>query len=355
MKKNNATEKILLEHFNRYPELQIRDLLKFLYQSSFGCEHLISSLNSVTDCIIKEAADLKEVNNHLIDKLDGDYSRVHLSYLKKGLSAVTLGKLFYLSSKTEPDGLKNLKEKLNITKNLINDGLLPFSTDDFSKAVNEWSKNDYPAVHHSEKFRNKYNPSYRVIADRYVPFLPLFARIDKICKKNHFVIAIDGRSTSGKSYLSKILNDLYDCNIIHMDDFFLRPEQRNKQRLNEVGGNIDRERFLQEILIPLSQNRQINYRKYNCSSMKIDSSVVLKPKRLTIIEGVYSMHKGFVRYYDLTVFLNISEDLQKQRLIRRNSPEVVELFYKQWIPLEEIYFSETGIKQRSDLIINIEE
>ena len=71
------------------------------------------------------------------------------------------------------------------------------------------------------------------------------------------VIAIEGGSASGKTTLGALLETLYDCTVFHMDDFFLRPEQRTPERYAEVGGNIDRERFLEEVLIPLRQKETI--------------------------------------------------------------------------------------------------
>ena len=51
---------------------------------------------------------------------------------------------------------------------------------------------------------------------------------------------------SGKSVLGQLLSEVYSCNLFHMDDFFLRPEQRTAERLAEAGGNVDRERFLEK-------------------------------------------------------------------------------------------------------------
>lgn len=36
------TKEYILNQFKLYPQLELQDLMKFLYQSSFGCEHLVS-------------------------------------------------------------------------------------------------------------------------------------------------------------------------------------------------------------------------------------------------------------------------------------------------------------------------
>ena len=43
MTKDKKTQKLLLAHAKRYPKLQAQDLFKFIFQSSFGCEHLLAS------------------------------------------------------------------------------------------------------------------------------------------------------------------------------------------------------------------------------------------------------------------------------------------------------------------------
>ena len=57
------------------------------------------------------------------------------------------------------------------------------------------------------------------------------------------VVAIDGNSASGKTTLAEELREEFSARVFHCDDYFLQPYQRTEQRLNETGGNFDRERF----------------------------------------------------------------------------------------------------------------
>ncbi len=347
-----SREKLML-HCQTHPKLQPQDLFKFIYQSSFGCEHMVSSSESVTNYIIEELN--RGVTNSCpyIEPLDGDYSRVNLSYLNTGLSVQTLGRLFFLSAKKEPDGENELKNKLNTAKELMSEKLLPFAEANFEKQAKQWKALGYPAVHHSAEYKEKYAPSYRVIANRYIAFLPLFAEIDKRLSKGAVRIAVEGKSASGKTTLGKILKEIYGCTVFHTDDFFLRPEQRTPERYAEIGGNIDRERFIDEVLIPLSKDETVNYRKFDCSEMKLQAPTKIKPEKLTVIEGSYSMHPEFEGYYNFSVFLDISPQLQKERILKRNSPQMAERFFNEWIPLENTYFFATDIKKRCEMCITI--
>lgn len=352
MKNGGRTRETLITHCRQYPELQIQDLFKYLHQSSFGCEHMVSSLEAATDYIRSESRGICN-GNVLIDRLDGNYSRVHLAYLERGLTPDTLGRLFFASAKKEPEGKSALEQKLSIAKELIKEKILPFSLKEFDEAAKKWQEQGYPALHHSDIFRSAYSPAYRVVSNRFVPFLPLFAAIDKALEKGRVTLAIEGGSASGKTTLSQILSEIYGCTVFHMDDFFLRPEQRTPERLAEVGGNIDRERFLEEVLIPLSKNKPVSYRRFDCSTFELSPAAEIIPERLTVIEGAYSMHPSLSEYYDISVFLDISPELQRQRIAVRNSPQFAERFHNEWIPLENVYFSQMQVKQRCSMRIEI--
>ena len=62
-------------------------------------------------------------------------------------------------------------------------------------------------------------------------------------KVKPLLIAVEGRCASGKTTLASALQKELGCCVFHMDDFFLRPEQRTRERLLTAGGNIDYERF----------------------------------------------------------------------------------------------------------------
>lgn len=351
MDKSERTRRLLIMHGQTYPDMQIQDLFKFLYQSAFGCEHLLSSEKTVAERIRQEYDLCVCEAVPVPEKLDGTYSRVPLVLLKKGISAATFGKLFALSARHEETGERELREKLGIARDLVNEGLLPFSVHEFEKAVAKWEASGFPAVRHSDVFRETYHPAYRVIADRYVPYLPLFCELDKRLEKGNVILAVEGGSASGKTTLGNLLADVYDCTVFHMDDFFLQPEQRTAERYAEIGGNIDRERFLEEVLQPLQKGETVCYRPFDCSAMQLADAVQVTPKPLTVVEGAYSMHPELEKYYDFSVFLDISPEFQQKRIQKRNSSALAKRFFNEWIPMERAYFEATDAKERCCMAI----
>ena len=169
--------------------------------------------------------------------------------------------------------------------------------------------------------------------------------------KDLVLIAIDGKSGSGKSTLAGMLSQVYDCNLFHMDNFFLRPELRTAERLKEVGGNVDYLRFKEEVIDGILSSAVFKYQVYDCKSMSLSESEPIGPKKLNLIEGSYSMHPSLIKYYDFKIFIDVDEKTQRERILKRNGPLTYERFIDEWIPKENQYFNEMSIKEKSDLII----
>ena len=66
-----------------------------------------------------------------------------------------------------------------------------------------------------------------------------------------FLVAIDGRCASGKTTLAGKLRSVLECNVVHMDDFYLPFSKRTEDRMAQPGGNMDFDRLLFEVLLPL--------------------------------------------------------------------------------------------------------
>lgn len=172
-------------------------------------------------------------------------------------------------------------------------------------------------------------------------------------EKERVIIAIDGRCASGKTTLANALKSEIDCNVLHMDDFFLRPEQRTQERLGTPGENVDHERFLSEVLTPLKKGEEFWYRPFNCRTMSLDEPVFVPKKAVSVVEGSYCCNKALWDFYDLRVFLTVSPDEQMNRIVERDGLEYSKVFESKWIPLEESYFKAFDIEKRCDFIVNM--
>ncbi len=180
--------------------------------------------------------------------------------------------------------------------------------------------------------------------------------IEKIEKLSHgkepLIIAIDGRCASGKTTLAARLKEALNCAVFHMDDFFPRPEQRTPQRLSAPGGNVDWERFLDEVILPLrSGKREIRFRPFDCDRWELGPEVIEMATPIVVVEGSYSCHPKLREYYDLRVFLSVSQQEQLRRIALRNGDDGLRQFVERWIPMEELYFRAFDVAAQCELIL----
>lgn len=162
------------------------------------------------------------------------------------------------------------------------------------------------------------------------------------------LIAIDGRCASGKTTLAATLSEIYGCPVVHMDHFFLRTSQRTKARLRTPGENIDHERFLQEVLLPLREKGTCTYRPFDCATRELAEPITVQMQDIGIIEGSYACHTALREYYDLRLFLSVDPQKQLARIAARNGEDGVAAFKDTWIPLEEAYFSAFDVAAHCD-------
>lgn len=181
----------------------------------------------------------------------------------------------------------------------------------------------------------------------------LFDQIEIFQKEDRpVIIGIDGTAGSGKTSLARTLQKKYHAQVFHMDDFFLPLEMKTEERLSEPGGNVHYERFLTEVLEPLKQGKLINYRPYDCQLWEYSESIPISPKKINVIEGVYCFHPILKQFYDWKVFLKVDSKVQKERILKREGKEKLEIFLNRWIPLENKYFEAFEVEQFVDLIID---
>lgn len=338
---------LLLDTFARYPAMRMQDFVKLAYQSTYGCGHLIRDIKTARERLYAEAESVTPRERELTEAIGSGLLRLHLD-APRTCSLAAVCALFFYTAATVTGTREELEEKLAVIAELCHEGALPCSGDTWLLC---YRAAGCPAVHHSDAYRLAYQPAYRVVSEQALRFLPLCEAIDKLLAERDIVtVAIDGNSGAGKSVLAQAIADAYGANLFHMDDFFLRPEQRTPERYAMPGGNVDYERFQKEVLLPLSVNTPFDYRAFDCRTMQLGERISVKPKRLRIVEGAYSQHPVFGEPYDLRVFLGLPPAEQSARILKRNGRAMWKRFMNEWIPYENAYFAHYSVLQKADYL-----
>ena len=154
---------ILITHAKRYPLMQPRDAVKLIYQNEFGGGHLIRDEEACLNYLRREYADLeKDQTAPLCEDIGNGIVRVNLTALKEE-DLEQLGKAFIDSAAKHKGTMDTFLNKLDVLRKLANEGVFNFDTNALSSYLTEYKAAGYPAVSHSEQYRQAYKPAYRII------------------------------------------------------------------------------------------------------------------------------------------------------------------------------------------------
>lgn len=153
---------------------------------------------------------------------------------------------------------------------------------------------------------------------------------------------------SGKTTLASELAHFFDCNIVHVDDFYYPRGIIDLSKTND--GNINLIRLREEVINKIHDESFI-YNVFSCKEQKIVSSSKVKHKTLTIVEGSYSLNPFLGHYYDISIFLKVNEDEQLRRLKIRN-PNNFNDFINKWIKLEKRYNNKYLIEKNANILMH---
>lgn len=321
-------------HLKKYPKMTNQDIIKLIYQETLGPNHIISDQNRVLNYLQKELEENHNLFNNLYEYIGTNYVRMDIhKYYQYFNNIDTLFNLFLNSLSPNQD--------LNLLKDTLNN----FLTIDDLKDYN------YLPVSHSDIYKSSYLPHYRIIKSSLLTIEHKVIQLDNYLSllPSKSIISLEGRCASGKSTITSKLKHKYT--IIPIDDFFLPINLKTKERLNEIGGNINYElvkKMLVELKQALKRNLEVfSYSAFDCSKQEYyTKEIVLKDK--VILEGVYSASIYFRELIDKIAYLYVDKETQLKRI---NNRSLKDRFISEWIPLEEKYFEHILIEEIADIII----
>lgn len=161
--------------------------------------------------------------------------------------------------------------------------------------------------------------------------------IEELQDNDQIVIKLDGKAASGKTTLAQQLSMIYEMNVIHMDDFFKKPEIDQTTAYGKYATNIDFNKMNQSVVKPFLSKDKICYRPFDFKTHSHVGEVRLPYKKYLLIEGAYSMHPSLKIDAGLTVFYGIGKYKQIKRIYDRNGFKRLRMFLKKWIKNENTY------------------
>ena len=163
--------KILIQHAKKYLLMEPVDAVKLIYQNEFGGGHLIVdkkvSLNRLQEeyQTVIQSGDIP-----LAENIGNGIVRVNLAAMDaNGLTAKKLNDIFVDSSTMIRGTKETFLKKLNLLKNLTQEGIYAFDKFLLQAYLEDYVKLGCPPVSHSKIYRDAYKPAYRVICRNLLP------------------------------------------------------------------------------------------------------------------------------------------------------------------------------------------
>jgi len=157
-------EKVLLAHLQRYPLMGPEDCAKLIYQSEFAGEHMIADAGQCLEGIRRELDETEPCNGEIYEDIGSGVFRLHFGPAKAaGMDAREINERF-ISSAARASGTKSGQEqKLCLLEELCREGDTPFSAEELAAFLEKYRAEGCPALHHSNRYREAYQPHYRVV------------------------------------------------------------------------------------------------------------------------------------------------------------------------------------------------
>lgn len=158
---------IVRSHLKQYPAMEAQDLYKLLYQAALGNEHLMTDTTGIGRYLTHEWETVQSSGDEpLYDVLTPDsvLVRLHLRPFKarNGNPALLL-KAMFKTAATFQSSRQNLERWWRDLERLAEQGVIPLDPGHLHDYFQAVRREGFPAKHHTNIYRQRYAPAYRVI------------------------------------------------------------------------------------------------------------------------------------------------------------------------------------------------
>jgi uridine kinase len=172
------------------------------------------------------------------------------------------------------------------------------------------------------------------------------------------LVALDGRSGTGKSTLARAVGEPLSALVIDGDDFYaggtdaywagLDPEEK-------VAHVIDWRRQ-REVLENLRRRQPATWRPYDWESDdgSFGPPVSCSPADIVILDGAYSARSELADLFTRRVLLDVPPDVRRARLLRREGAQYRDEWESRWSDAEDLYFDALMPRGAFDFVIDLE-
>lgn len=328
------------------------DAVKLVYQSAFGCGHLLSE-----NCARRVAEELARTPARgdvpVGTPIGNRLCRLNLAApAVQKLPPGRIADMMRVTMAQPLGGEAAMNAGLEALRELARAGEAPFSPESLEAFLGGWD--GHTPVSHSEAYRRPTPRPTAWCARTWGRWCPQWYELSGSWPR----AAARWRCWTGPAGRARARWRMRwpRCTIrspfAWMTSFCLRRCARSSGSRSR-GATVHYERFREEVLAGLMRGGDVAYRRYDCQSGAwLDR--VHRAAPVTVIEGSYSHHPAFAEAYGalgaLRIFVHTAEEERMERL-RAREGERFFTFETRWIPLEKSYLEAYDIKSGADIAL----
>ena len=155
------------------------------------------------------------------------------------------------------------------------------------------------------------------------------------------LIAVDGRSGSGKSWLASELAAPLDAPVIHLDDLY--PGWDGLAKTADV--------LAEWVIGPLSRQQPAHWRRFDWDTMSYAEWHTTAAAGVVVLEGCGSIRSALAGAYAARIWVEAPAAARRQRLRARPDWAAYEPFARQWAAGEDQLYRTEHTRQHCDVIV----
>lgn len=160
---------LIKNHINKRPLIKPSDVYKLIYQGILGPEHLISSESIYAEHLKAEYEGLTaNGDDPLLEIIHPHATLVRVNLKPFKAAELDLNMLLDASFQTAKRKWGSITELRSLWETLVynyhREKRAAFTQDEMFEFTSWLVSRDYPAVHHSQAYRQAYQPAYRLVA-----------------------------------------------------------------------------------------------------------------------------------------------------------------------------------------------
>ncbi len=152
------------QQIKMHSSMDYQDAVKLCYQSAFGAEHILSDTERARAYLYAEFESVSVTDEPLFERISPDVVRVNLgAWKREGLPVSALFEMFKSSAHINDNAKELLLSYLDEAEQIMAAKIPDFDREKWHTFLEEYKSAGMPPIHHSDTYRERENPHYRIV------------------------------------------------------------------------------------------------------------------------------------------------------------------------------------------------